>query len=232
MYGLNFTGLRKRDTYDEIVDIVEKDRTTIKYPNRQATQLLNSPYMKQINGDSLMDIEKQQSNLMKEKMKDVILQQISGLTGIPHIKLRAEAKPQGIAVRAVDSDMEANERRDMNVEDMRGQIAGLLDATQKVKEEKSERIAQTMRETHEQGTEAPMAHEMTMSKIFAETQTHAPVEHALVQASVDIKSRHTQTPTYRPDEMRAEYAQQLEEALRAKAYNMRENQILAQSKIC
>ena len=230
MYGLNFTGLRKRDTYDEIVDIVEKDRTIIKYPNRQATQLLNSPYMKQINGDSLMDIEKQQSNLMKEKMKDVILQQISGLTGIPHIKLRAEAKPQGIAVRAVDSDMEANERRDMNVEDMRGQIAGLLDATQKVKEDKSERIAQTMRETHEQGTEAPMAHEMAMSKIYAETQTHPAVEHALVQTSADIKSRHTQTPIYREDEMRSEYAQQIEEATREKAYVMRGRQILEHRK--
>ena len=209
MFGLNFTGLQKRDTYDEIVQIVESGGGKIKYPNRQATQILNSPYMKQINSESLMEIEEQQSNLMKEQMKGVILREISGMTGIPHFKLRAEARPHTTAIASVDADMAANEARDKEVENMRATIAEYQDAYHAVVQDKTELIARVVRQTHDQATETPMAHEMTMARIYKETQTHEPVEHAMVlanagsQTSTDIKSRHTQTPTYREDEMRA-----------------------------
>jgi len=130
--------------------------------------------------------------------------------------------------------MAANEARDREVEDLRTELAEYQDAYHAEKQEKHALIAKRMRQTHEQGTETPMAHEMTLSRIYAETQTHAPVEVALTsagsQASTDIKSRHTQTPTYRPDEMRAEYAQQMEEAARERAFVMREKQILEHRK--
>ena len=101
MFGLNYTGLQKRDTYDEIVQLIESGGGKIKYPNRQATQILNSPDMKQINSDSLMEIEHQQSELQQQQMKSLILQQISGMTGIPHFRLRAEPRQHTSVVAAV-----------------------------------------------------------------------------------------------------------------------------------
>ena len=40
---LNFYGLRKKDSYDEILNFVQTDKTKAKYPNRLATFLLNTP---------------------------------------------------------------------------------------------------------------------------------------------------------------------------------------------
>ena len=138
MFGLNYTGLQKRESYDEIVQLVESGGGKIKYPNRQATMIQNSPYMKQINSDSLMEIEHQQSELQQQQMKNLILQHISGLTGIPHFKLRAEPKPHTTTVAAVDSDMAANEARDREVEELRGELAGYMEAYHAEKHEKQQ----------------------------------------------------------------------------------------------
>ena len=48
MRRADFTGLEKRTTYEDIVMQIEGNRETIKYPNRVATQLMNSPYVKRI----------------------------------------------------------------------------------------------------------------------------------------------------------------------------------------
>ena len=43
MYQVNYSGLKKRESYDEIVAIIEGDQTKVKYPNRVALQIMNSP---------------------------------------------------------------------------------------------------------------------------------------------------------------------------------------------
>jgi hypothetical protein len=234
MFGLNYTGLQKRDTYDEIVQLIESGGGKIKYPNRQATQILNSPFMKQINSASLMEIEHQQSELQQQQMKSLILQQISGMTGIPHFRLRAEPRQHTSVVAAVDSDMAANEARESEIEGLRGALDEYRQAYHDEKQARAALIARTTRETHERGTEAPMAHEMAMARIHGETQTHAPIEVALAsaesQTSIDTQDRRTQTPVYRPEEWSAEFAQQAEELERQKAFLARERRLLEQHK--
>ena len=66
MNRVNYTGLRKRDTYDEVVALVEAGGGVIKYPNRVASQILNSPYMKQIDNEALMDLQNQPERLNKQ----------------------------------------------------------------------------------------------------------------------------------------------------------------------
>ena len=66
MNRVDYTGLKKRDTYDEIVALVEAGGGVIKYPNRVASQILNSPYMKQIDNETLMDLQNQQDRLNKQ----------------------------------------------------------------------------------------------------------------------------------------------------------------------
>ena len=50
MYQVNYNGLKKRESYDEIVATIENDQTKVKYPNRVASQIMNSPSMKQVDG--------------------------------------------------------------------------------------------------------------------------------------------------------------------------------------
>ena len=59
MFQINYKGLKKRDSYDEIVSIIEAGGCKIKYPDRYATQLANSPYMKQIDAETLLDLQDQ-----------------------------------------------------------------------------------------------------------------------------------------------------------------------------
>ena len=55
--------LRKRPTYNEAVDYIEKDQPKIKYPNRIATFFRNSPYVSQFDGDSWIDLEEQENRI-------------------------------------------------------------------------------------------------------------------------------------------------------------------------
>jgi hypothetical protein len=81
MYQVNYSGLKKRESYDEIVAIIEDDQTKVRYPNRVAMQIMNSPYMKQLDYETVMDVQNQQDRLAKQKMKDVVLQEIARQTG-------------------------------------------------------------------------------------------------------------------------------------------------------
>ena len=83
MYQVNYKGLRRRESYDEVVSIIENDQTKIKYPNRVAVQILNSPYMKQLDTEALMDMQNQQDRMWKNKMKQLVMQELANQTGTP-----------------------------------------------------------------------------------------------------------------------------------------------------
>ena len=51
MDGVNHIGLIKRDTNDDIVALIDAGEGVIKYPDRVASRILSSPYMKQIDGE-------------------------------------------------------------------------------------------------------------------------------------------------------------------------------------
>ena len=70
--------LRKRPTYNEIVDYLENDQPKIKYPDRTATFLRNSPYLSQFDGDfSFINLEEQENNITKEKMKEELIKSLA-----------------------------------------------------------------------------------------------------------------------------------------------------------
>ena len=61
-------GLRKRPTYNEVVNYFENEQPIIKYPNRTASFLRNSPYLSQFDGDSWIDLEEQENKITKQKL--------------------------------------------------------------------------------------------------------------------------------------------------------------------
>ena len=78
MYQVNYNGLKKRESYDEIVAIIENDQTKVRHPNRVALQIMNSPYMKQLDHETVMDVQNQQDRLAKQKIMDVVLRRSPG----------------------------------------------------------------------------------------------------------------------------------------------------------
>ena len=45
IYAMNYDGLRKRDTYNEIIDYFENKQEQMRYPNRMAKFIRNSPQL-------------------------------------------------------------------------------------------------------------------------------------------------------------------------------------------
>ena len=76
------TGLRKRETYNELIHDLEQD--PIKhYPNRKATEIENSNYMSQLGGD-FDEMLHQNERILKEKQKANLLQQMAAGSGSSH----------------------------------------------------------------------------------------------------------------------------------------------------
>ena len=82
------TGLRKRETYDELIHDLEED--PIKhYPNRKATQIENSNYMSQLSGD-FDEMLHQNERILKEKQKANLLQQMAASSGVSHHQMKLQ----------------------------------------------------------------------------------------------------------------------------------------------
>ena len=54
--------LRKKPTYNDLINYLEVEQPKIKYPDRTATFLRNSPYLSQFDNDSFIDLEEQEKN--------------------------------------------------------------------------------------------------------------------------------------------------------------------------
>ena len=58
-------GLRKRPTFEGIVDYIANGQETIKYPDRLAKFMRNHPYLTQLDGEGIMEMQDQQEEAWK-----------------------------------------------------------------------------------------------------------------------------------------------------------------------
>jgi len=146
MNRVNYTGLKQRDTYDEIVALVESGGGVIKYPNRVASQILNSPYMKQIDNETLMDLQNQQERLNKQGLKDMLTKTIAQATGKSHWEIRSlvDQEKQASVVGQAQAGLEGIGRMEENMEDMKQSLADMLLEKQKKNELRKQQMALTV----------------------------------------------------------------------------------------
>ena len=78
-------GLRKRETYDELINELGDDPIK-KYPDRRASQIENSNYMSQL-ASGFREVIEQNERLMKEKTKQLLLQDLASSGNDSHQKL-------------------------------------------------------------------------------------------------------------------------------------------------
>ena len=72
-------GLRKRETYDELIQEIDKDQIN-KYPDRRASQMENSNYLSQLS-DGFDDMKLFHERMMKVKLKEFLLDEMVSETG-------------------------------------------------------------------------------------------------------------------------------------------------------
>ena len=62
------SNLRKKPTFDELINYIEVEQPKIKYPDRTATFLRNTHYLSQFDG--LFDLEEQEKQITKEQIRE------------------------------------------------------------------------------------------------------------------------------------------------------------------
>ena len=71
------SGLRRKPTYEEVIDYIENDPDKIKYPNRAAKFLRSTFQLSQLDGAGQALLEQQQVEEMKERIKNHQVQQLA-----------------------------------------------------------------------------------------------------------------------------------------------------------
>jgi hypothetical protein len=91
-------GLRKRPTYNELIQQVENSDDIIKkYPDRRALFMRNHPYLTTLDGVSFMDaMDSQQDATVIEQQKDLMIRTYSAQTQTSHLENRAQMINRGV----------------------------------------------------------------------------------------------------------------------------------------
>ena len=91
---IDSTGLKKRKTYDEIVNIIQDGHDKIKYPNRKASFLMRTNQFL-----SLLDrggLDEQENNIAKQKVAETIPRSLGlGSGGSDHSGPRSSSSSSG-----------------------------------------------------------------------------------------------------------------------------------------
>ena len=66
-----YNGMRVRPSMDQIVGLIENDPFKIRYPNRDASFIINSPYMLNMMASSGIDLEEQSMRQKKYMMQQL-----------------------------------------------------------------------------------------------------------------------------------------------------------------
>ena len=82
----NYGGLRKKPTYDSLSDYIQNKQPIIKYPDRLATQIMNSRELGNLDKIGI-GMEEQQENRMKEQQREVIITQQANSEGSTATKI-------------------------------------------------------------------------------------------------------------------------------------------------
>jgi hypothetical protein len=96
-------GLRKRPSYDELINEVDAPFIT-QYPNRKASEIENSVYMSQLRA-GFEEVIEQNNRVLKEKTKEVLLQEEASSGDFSHASLRAASSRYSSAPESEADEM-------------------------------------------------------------------------------------------------------------------------------
>jgi hypothetical protein len=87
------SGLRQRPTFEGIVDYISNGQETVKYPDRLAKFMRNHPYLTQLDGEGMTEMQEQQENMWKEQEKEHRVKELSsrGTQSAPEVRAQMRA---------------------------------------------------------------------------------------------------------------------------------------------
>ena len=84
-------GLRKRPTYNELIEQAENSDDIIKkYPDRRATFMRNHPYLTTLDGENFMEaLNMQQNNMIRSQQKDLLIRDYASANETSHLETKS-----------------------------------------------------------------------------------------------------------------------------------------------
>ena len=87
VYG--YDGLRLKPNYDQYVHYLQYDQQILKYPDRWAKQIRESPYLTQLDGDGYIELQKQQENAQQYQERERQIQRVAQMLRSSTANVRA-----------------------------------------------------------------------------------------------------------------------------------------------
>jgi len=82
-FAKSATGLKKKPTYEEVLDYIERDPDKIKYPDRRAKILRSTHWLSQLDGEGWNEFQTQERLFADEQLHQVFQQQVAAAYNIP-----------------------------------------------------------------------------------------------------------------------------------------------------
>ena len=83
-------GLRLKETYEDLINYLLTDQEVIRYPDRYAKQLRESPYLTQLDGEGLGEMQEQQERQFREQQRENTIRQVASTSNQSVSQLKAE----------------------------------------------------------------------------------------------------------------------------------------------
>jgi hypothetical protein len=83
-------GLRKKETYEALINYLLTDQEIIRYPDRYAKQLRESPYLTQLDGEGMGEMQEQQERHFKEEQRENTIRQVASTSNQSVSQIKAD----------------------------------------------------------------------------------------------------------------------------------------------
>jgi hypothetical protein len=88
------SGLRLRPTFEGIVEYIAYGQETVKYPDRLAKFMRNHPYLTQLDGEGIMEMQEQQEEAWKAQEKEHRMNMLKTDRSAPEARTMRDASAQ------------------------------------------------------------------------------------------------------------------------------------------
>jgi len=180
---ISIIGLRKKPTYDELVEYIDEDKDKIRYPNRAAKRLRESPELAFLDGEGLVEIEQQQQNIVKAQQKEQAIRSAgaSGSLSGSSVEERARTSSSSSSARSFKSTHDEAQHFDIFTQDDDMGIDQAADDIAAVAETVEERQREKMRDIENQAVR---------SLESAHQDATVDAAHSIASGSIDPETHH------------------------------------------
>ena len=142
--GINYKGLHKRDTYEGLIDYLENKQEKIKFPNREAKFVRDSPQYQSLLNEGFVEVEEQQLKQVKEEQAEHAVIQTANDTNetAKEVKVVASQTDKPLIVKTKSTQSQTHEIFDMTLNDHMSNFKQDVESVENTQQQNKQQQAQ------------------------------------------------------------------------------------------